>query len=115
MIWWRFWRLKQRDSDLDDEIAYDLAADAEERIRSGVPREEAERTSRRDFGNVLMRKEDVREIWGWAWLQRLVQDIRYGWRTWRKNPLFVAMAVLSLALGIGANTAIFSVMDAIML
>ncbi len=96
-------------------IAYDLAADAEERVRSGVPREEAEQASRRDFGNVLMRKEDVREVWGWMWLQRFGQDIRYGWRTWGKNPLFVAMAVLSLALGIGANTAIFSVMDAVML
>lgn len=110
-----FWRRKQRDADLDDEIAFDLATEAEERMRSGLPREEAEQASRRDFGNVLMRKEDVREIWGWTSLQRLGRDIRYCWRTWRKNPLFVAMAVLSLALGIGANTAIFSVMDAVML
>jgi predicted permease len=111
---WRFWRSKQRDSDLEDEIAYDLAAGAEERIQFGASREEAERASRRDFGNVALVKEDMREMWGWTSLERLDQDIRYGWRTLRKNPLFAIMAVLSLALGIGANTAIYSVMDAIM-
>lgn len=114
-MWWPFWRWKQRDSDINDEIAYDLAADAEERIRSGTAREEAEQASRRDFGNVLLLKEDIREMWGWTSLQRLGQDTRYGWRTLCKNPLFTIMAVLSLALGIGANTAIYSVMDAIML
>ena len=56
---WRFWRREQRDADLDDEIAFDLAAEAEERIRSGIPREEAEWASRRGFGNVLLLKEDV--------------------------------------------------------
>jgi macrolide transport system ATP-binding/permease protein len=112
---WRFWRWRQRDSDLDDEIAHDLAADAEERVRSGIPREEAELASRRDFGNVSLLKEDVREIWIWASLQRLSQDVRYGWRTLRSNLLFTSMAVVSLALGIGANTAIYSFMDAIML
>ncbi|HEY7305241.1 MAG TPA: ABC transporter permease [Bryobacteraceae bacterium] len=112
---WRFWQSKQRDSDLEDEIAFDLAADAEERIRSGIPREEAESASRRDFGNVLRLEEDVREVWGWTALDRLGQDLRYGWRTLRNNPLFAAMAVLSLALGIGANTAIYSFMDAVML
>ena len=61
---WRFWRWKQRDTDLDDEIAYDLAAEAEERIHVGASREEAERASRRDFGNVTLVKEDTREIWG---------------------------------------------------
>ena len=93
---WRPWRSKQRDTDLDDEIAYDLAAEAEERIRSGTPREEAERASYRDFGNVLLLKEDIREMWGLTSLERLGQDVRYGWRTWCKNPLFTIMAVLSL-------------------
>ncbi len=96
---WHFWRWRQRNTDLEDEIAHDLAAEAEERIRSGIPREEAEWASHRDFGNVLLLKEDLREMWGWTSLQRLGQDIRYGWRTLCKNPLFTAMAVLSLALG----------------
>jgi macrolide transport system ATP-binding/permease protein len=112
---WRLWRSKQRDADLDDEIAHDLAAEAEERIRSGATREEAERASHRDFGNVLLLKEDIREMWALTSLERLGQDVRYGWRALCKNPLFGIMAVLSLALGIGANTAIYSVMDAIMI
>ena len=112
---WRYWRREQRNNDLDDEIAHDLAAEAEERIRSGATREEAERASYRDFGNVLLLKEDIREMWGFLSLERLGQDLRYGWRNLCKNPLFATMAVLSLALGIGANTAIYSVMDAIMI
>ena len=112
---WQLWRSKQREIDLNDEIAHDLAAEVEERIRSGATREEAERASCRDFGNVLLLKEDIREMWGLTSLERLIQDVRYGWRTLCKNPLFAMMAVLSLALGIGANTAIYSVMDAIMI
>jgi predicted permease len=111
---WRFWQWKRFDSDLNDEIAHDLAADTEERIRAGATRDEAEWASQRDFGNALLLKESLREMWGWTSLQRLGQDVRYGWRTLGKNPLFTSMAVLSLALGIGANTAIYSVMDAIM-
>jgi predicted permease len=112
---WRFWRWKRRDADLRDEIAHDLAVDIEERVRAGVPRDEAEQASRRDFGNILLLQEGMREMWGWTSLQRLGQDLRYGWRSLRKNPLFTTMAVLSLALGIGANTAIYTVMDAIMI
>ncbi len=112
---WNFWRRKQHDADLDAEIAFDIAREVEEKVQAGLPREQAERLSRREFGNVLSLKEGVRETWSWASWERLAQDLRYGWRTLRKNPLFTAMAVLSLALGIGANTAIYSLMDAILL
>src|SRR5215467_6736614 len=108
---WGFRRPKHTDEDLDDEIAHDLALDAEERVRSGMSREEAERSSRRDFGNTLLVKEDMREAWVWSSLERLVQDSRYALRTFRKNPVFTTVAVLSLALGIGANTAIYGFMD----
>ena len=70
---WDFWRRNRRETDLEDEIAYDLALDAEERIRSGVTRQEAEQASRRDFGNVLLMKEGIREMWGWKSLERLAK------------------------------------------
>ena len=69
---WRFWKWKQRDNDVNDEIAHDLAAEAEERMRAGIPREEAEFASRRDFGNVSVLKEDIREVCVGASLQGLV-------------------------------------------
>ena len=112
---WFLRRPKLSDEDLDDEIAYDFALDAEERVRSGMSREEAERSSRHDFGNTLLVKEDMRDAWVWTSLERLLEDSRYALRTFRRNPVFTAVAILSLALGIGANTAIYSFMDAMLL
>jgi predicted permease len=112
---WDFWRRKQHNFDLDDEIAHDLAMDAEERIRSGESPDEAALAARRDFGNVGLLKENIRDTWGWASLERLARDLKYGWRSLRNSPLFATMAVLSLALGIGANASVFSVINAILL
>src|SRR5580698_2736070 len=111
---WDFWRRKHHEADLDAEIAHDLALDAEERVRSGDSPQEAELAARRDFGNVGLLKEGVRETWGWASLERVGRDVRYAGRSLRRSPLFAGMAVLSLALGIGANASIFSVINAIL-
>ena len=109
-----FWRQGRRDTDLDDEIAHDLALDAEERAAGGVSREEAARASRRDFGNVLSAKEATRGVWLSAWLETSAQDVRYALRMMRKNPGFTLVAVISLALGIGVNSAMFSLADALL-
>ena len=82
---------------------------------TGCPEDEARWAARRDLGNVTLLREDTRTLWSWILLEQLAQDVRYGLRAMRKNRLFTALAALSLALGIGANTAIYSFMDAILL
>ena len=101
----------QFERDLEEEMRHHLALQAEER-GSGIA---ANAAAKRQFGNIALLKEDSRAMWTWTFAQQLAQDIRYALRTMAANRLFTAMAVLSLALGIGANTAIYSFMDAILL
>lgn len=111
----RHWRRKHREHDLDRELRSHLDLKAEEQRELGVSPEDARYAAQRAFGNTTLVKEDVRATWGWAWLDTVWNDLRYATRMLRNNPAFTAAVVLTLALGIGANTAIFSVCDAILL
>src|ERR1700731_4216846 len=102
-------------NDLSAEIHEHLEEKIEELVAGGMPRKEAAAAARREFGNVTLLEEDSRAVWRWPSIENLVADVRYGLRMLGRNPVFTVVGLLTIAIGIGANAAVFSVVNSVLL
>jgi len=111
----RLFSRRRIESDLSEEIRGHLDERIEELVSRGVAPADAVRQARREFGNVTLIEEQARDVWKWRWIEDLSADVRFALRQLRKSPAFAAAGALTVALGIGANTAVFSVVNAVVL
>ncbi len=111
----KWWQIKKRDADLERELRSDLELEEEEQREAGISREEAHYAALRAFGNPTLIREQTRAIWSWNWLESLARDLRFSLRTLRRTPGFTVIAILVMALGIGANVALFTVVRGVLL
>ncbi len=108
-------RRRHRDAELDEELRAHFAMAVADRIARGESPDDALAATRREFGNVTHVKEVTREMWGSLWLERFTQDLRYALRSLRRSPAFAVVAVVTLAIGIGVNSAMFTLMNGVLL
>src|ERR1700722_1175878 len=106
---------RRRYDDLSVSIHEHIDERAEELMAEGMPRAEAERAARREFGNVTLLQERSREVWQWQRIELLLMDLKHVFRRLGRSPGFAITVVLTLAIGIGANTAVFSVLNSVLL
>jgi macrolide transport system ATP-binding/permease protein len=110
-----WWNWRKQDRDLEKEIQHHLHMAETDRLERGASPRDAQAAARREFGNTGLVKDLARDAWGWRWLEDLFEDVRYGLRVLRQNPAFTAAAILAIALGVGINVGIFSVLNGIAL
>ena len=118
---WLLYRLRNllrrqaREADLDAELQFHIDAEAEEQMAAGLPVDRARQAARRSLGNITLAKEDARDVWTWGSVERLLQDVRYGIRVLARQPSFTATALATIVLIVGGTTAVFTLVNAVLL
>src|ERR1700722_19238677 len=110
----KWWQMRKRDADLQRELESDLELEEEEHRERGMSSEEARYAALRAFGNPTLIREQTHATWSWSWLESLGHDLRYSLRTLRRTPGFSIIAIVVMALGIGANVALFTVVRSVL-
>ncbi len=109
------WRRQAREAELDAELQFHIETEAEEHIAAGLPADHARQAARRSLGNITLTKEDTREVWTWGPVERLLQDVRYAIRVLARQRSFTATAVATIVLIVGGTTAVFTLVNAVLL